>query len=344
MRETTFVALVATFLAISGCGGDGGISTGGGGDSRPAIDQAYEVIDQLYENEASDEEKLAATVDFLETYPESEHTVGLVSDVLYFKGEKAGDMEGAVDFAEKIRAAVTDPTVAMDFDRHLISWYGTAGMKAKMLSIADRLERDGSIRFGDYFNVIDGAVAMEDWALVRDYCAKAQSKANAATWRAEWPDVEATDERAEKAGLNRQGMLLVKDSWARANLGDVDGALAGFARAEELVDSSYLGIPGYDLNQYWGKACLMNGDAEGAIERFAPDALIVRNEDAMAALKQAYATVNGSEDGYGAWSCRKRLEIAKKADDFELPDASGARHRFADLRGDVTLLNFWSST
>jgi peroxiredoxin len=40
----------------------------------------------------------------------------------------------------------------------------------------------------------------------------------------------------------------------------------------------------------------------------------------------------------------ERLRIATVADDFELPDLSGARHRFADLRGEVTLLNFWSPT
>jgi hypothetical protein len=185
---------------------------------------------------------------------------------------------------------------------------------------------------------------MGEWALVRDSCVKAQPKANAATWRAEWPDIEATDERAEKAGLNRQGMLLVKDSWARANLGDVDGALAGFSRADELMGKSYVGIPGYDLNLYWARSFMMKGDAEGAMEKFAPGALIERDEDVEAELRKAYAMANGSEDGYAAWSCRERLEIAKTTDDFELPDSNGARHRFADLRGEVTLLNLWSST
>ena len=302
------------------------------------------MIDELYDNEAPDEEKLAATVEFLEAYPESEYSVGLVGDVLYFRGGQAGDMKGAIEFAEQIRSAVADPAIARDFDQRLISWYGEAGMKARMLSIADRLEQEGTIRFGDYFNVIDSAVAMEEWALAREYCSKARPKADAATWRAEWPDIEATDERAEKAGLNRQGMLLVKDSWARSNLGDVDGALDGFARADELVDSSYVGIPGYGLNLYWGRTCMMKGDADGAMEKFAPDALIARDDEAAAALRQAYAVATGSEDGFASWSCRKRLGIVKKADDFELPDSSGARHSFADLRGEVTLLNFWSST
>jgi hypothetical protein len=232
----------------------------------------------------------------------------------------------------------------MQFDRRLISWYGLAGSKEKMLEIADRLEEEGTVRFGDFINVIDRAVEMKDWDLVREYCAKAQPKANAATWRAEWPDEEATDEKAEAAGLNRQGMLLVKDSWARANLGEVDDALAGFARADEIVNRSYLGTPDENLNFFWGKARMMQGDAEGAMEKFAPDALIASDEDSAAELKLAYTVAKGSEGGYDKWACNRRFKIAKQADDFELPDPSGVRYRFADLRGEVTLLIFWSPT
>ena len=263
---------------------------------------------------------------------------------MYFRGDQAGDMEGAIVVAERIRSAVTDPTFATDYDRRLLSWYGRAWRNAKRRAIADRFEREGSIRFGDFFTVIENAVAMEEWALAREYCAKAQPKANAATWRAEWPDVEATDEEAEAAGLNRQGMLLVKDSWARANLGDVEGALAGYARADEFVNRSYLGIPENDLNLYWGRASMMRGDAEGAMEKFAPDALIVGDEGVTAELKQAYVEANGSEDDFASWSCAKRLEIARTAEDFELPDFHGGRRDFADLRGEVTLLTFWSPT
>jgi hypothetical protein len=339
MRDRVLLVLVTASLAVFGCGGDGGQKA-----RRTATDKAYAVIDELYENEASDEAKLAATVDFLEAYPESEHTTGLVGDVFYFKGEQAGDWQGAVELAEKIRSAVKDPELATSFDRRFISWYGRAGMKEKMLSMADRFEQDGTIRFGDYFNVIEYAVEMGEWEIAREYCAKAEPKANAATWRAEWPDQEATDERAEQAGLNRQGMLLVKDSWARAKLGDVDGALAGFARANEIIDRSFVDIPGYELNRYWGRTLMMKGEAEGAIEKFAPDALIVGDEDVAAELRQAYAEAHGSEAGYADWACRKRLEIAKAGEDFELPDASGTRHRFDVLRGEATLLNIWSST
>ena len=344
MRAKAIFALMTVCLMVSGCGGNGGVSTGDEQGGQADIDTAYAVIDELYDNEASDQEKLAASVAFLEKYPESDHTLGLVGDVFYFMGNQAGDMEGAIEFAEQIRSAVADPELAGDFDRRLISWYGDAGMTAKMIAIVDRFEQNGAIRFGDYVRAINSTLALEEWTLVREFCSKAQLKANAATWRAEWPDMEATDEEAEAAGLNRQGMILVKDSWAQANLGEVDEALTGLERAGEIVYTSYIGAPAENLNYYWGKARMMQGDAEGAIEKFALDALIAGDQDAVVELKLAYAAARGSDDGYDTWSCRERQRIAKPAADFELPDLDGARHQFADLRGEVTLLNFWSPT
>jgi hypothetical protein len=89
---------------------------------------------------------------------------------------------------------------------------------------------------------------------------------------------------------------------------------------------------------------MMKGEVEEAMEKYAPDALIVGDDEAAFALRKAYAMANGSDDGFAAWSCRKRLSIAKIVDDFELPDSNGVRQQFDVLRGEATLLNIWSST
>ncbi len=87
MRAKAIFALMAVCLMVSGCGGDGGVSTGSEQASPADIEADYAVIDELYDDEASDQEKLAASVAFLEKYPESDHTLGLVGDVLYFRGQ-----------------------------------------------------------------------------------------------------------------------------------------------------------------------------------------------------------------------------------------------------------------
>ena len=346
MPRTIFSALILVAIAISGCGGNSD-ERGGAQDQTDgvsAVEERYKVIDDLYDREASNDEKLAASMDFLGEYPESEHTIELVQDVIYFRGEEKGDWDGVITFAEGIRSKVKNSAMAVQFDRQLIDWYGRAGMKEKMIAITGTLEDKGIIRFGDYFNAIEGAISMKEWALARDYCARAGPKATAVTWRAEWPDVKASDERAEKAGLNRQGMILIKDSWALANQGELDAALAGFERAKSMVDVSYIGIPSYDLNNYWGKALLNHGDAKGAMDIFAPGALIAHDEEAIEGLKTAYVSAYGGTDGYDAWGKAKRAAIARTADDFDLPDSAGTRHTFNSLRGKVTLLNFWSPT
>lgn len=338
MHRIVIAASMMLSLAIIGCGG-----ADRAGDVS-AIEERYKVIDDLYDKGASDDEKLAATTDFLREFPESKHTTELASDVIYFLGEKKGDWTGAIAFVEGIRPAIADSALAVQLDREFVGWYGRAGMKDKMVATVGSLEDRDLVRFGDYFEAIEGAISMEEWALARDYCAQAGPKATAAAWRAEWPDIEATDERAEKAGLNRQGMILIKDSWALANQGEVAAALDGFERAKGMVRVSYIGIPAYGLNDYWGRTLLDHGDANGAMDILAPGALIANDEEAIERLKAAYASVHGGMDGYDSWARSQRAAIAPTADDFDLPDTTGTHHTFYSLRGEVTLLNFWRPT
>ena len=79
-------------------------------------------------------------------------------------------------------------------------------------------------------------------------------------------------------------------------------------------------------------------------DRFATSGLIMRNEESLAGLKKAYAGFHGSEKGYDEYAKKLHLSIATTIDDFEMPDYDGKRHRFSDLRSDVTLLSLWFPT
>jgi len=139
-------------------------------------------------------------------------------------------------------------------------------------------------------------------------------------------------------------MLIVKNGWARANQGQLYDALADFAKADDMVRRSYFDVPEYDLDLYWAKTLMMTGNHEAAIERFAAEGLIMRNEEALAGLKEAYIGVHGDESGFDAYAATLHRSIAKTIEDFDLPDYKGDRHSFSDLRGDVTLLAFWFPT
>jgi hypothetical protein len=350
MRRFVVLILVAGLAVLSACGGSEKAGeqadTGQAVDSgKPAsVEEAYKVLIAYLEEDQSTEDALDATLKFLDEYPESKYTEGFVIDVVYYKGEKLGDRKGAVALAEKARGRVDDPEIALKLDKRMLVFYGDAGMKEKMLALADRMDSAGQIKFGDNWNIIEAAVEMEDWALARQYCGKTQEMATAATFRSDWPDYECTDEEAEQAGRNRKGMLLTMDSWALANQGEIDEALAGFASAKEVVRISYLNIPAYNLDLYHARTLVLKGDYQGAIDVFAAKALVMGDEDAATEMKAAYSKLHGSDDGYAAYSKKLHRDVAVKVDGFELPDSDGKRHTFAGLKGDVTFIAFWSPT
>ena len=70
----------------------------------------------------------------------------------------------------------------------------------------------------------------------------------------------------------------------------------------------------------------------------------MRNDEALAGLKQAYAGKYGSGDGFDEWSEDLHRKVARTITDFEMPDYAGARHSLADLQADVTLVSLWFPT
>lgn len=312
-------------------------------DQPSKVDEAYEQAMEKRRAVEPIEERLAITKAFLDEFPESKYTPRAVSAVVYYYGALE-DMPGAVAYTEALRAKITDAGIARDVDKEMMVMYGKAGMTEKMVVLSSELADAGALDFGDYWNIIEIGVGADNWKLVRDYCARAKSLANAEAFRANYPDEDFTDEEVEKAGNNRKGMLLVKDGWARANLGEADEALADFAEADKLVRRSFLDIPEYDLNIYWANTLAMKGDFRGAANRYAADALIMGNEDAQAGLKKSYVKTNGSEDGYKAYTANLHKSIAKPMKDFSLADYSGKRHDYAAIKGDVTLVAFWFPT
>ncbi|NIO29829.1 MAG: hypothetical protein GTO29_14890 [Candidatus Latescibacteria bacterium] len=343
MINRLLAILLLSTVALAGCGsaeqGDENAS-----NQTTAANDAYEQLLKKRREVEPITERLAITKEFLDEFPESEHTANALAAVFYYQGEELGDMLGAITYAEEIRGAIDDPEIAKEVDKKLIGFYGESGATGKMITLADQLAAAGALDFDDHWNIIEGAVKAEEWKLVRDYCAKARGMTNAESYRADHPDNDLSEEEVAEAVNNRVGMLLVKDGWARANQGQIDTALADFAKADNLIPRYYFDIPEYDLNIYWAKTLLMRKKFEAAIERFAMSGLVMGEEEALTGLKEAYIGIHGSESGFEAYAAKLHLSIARTIDDFEMPDYEGNRHRFSDLRSDVTVLTLWFPT
>jgi hypothetical protein len=344
LRKTLIV--LTLFLLVCVGGGAVEFAPAGNDTAKQSKDAETAYKDMMEERHTYPdvEDRMALTKGYLAEYPETKHTAPLLGHVFYYQGEAQGDVPGAIAYAEGIRQKIEDPAIAREVDIKLVELYGRADMVDEMLALAGKLEADGALKFGDYWRIIEVGTKNGDWDVVRRYCEKAAPLTTAEVYREEWSQYEFTDEEATRAAKNRKGMLATKDGWAKANTDKVEAALADFVAAGGLINRNYLDIPDYDLNLHWANTLLKTGDYGGAIEKFAPDALIMGNDEALEGLKKAYVGKNGGEAGFDDYTQKLHRKIAKNVDDFELPDYEGKKHRFSDLRGEVTLLSFWFPT
>ena len=343
MTQRIAAFLLISLFILAGCSDDKQ-ETRTTTELSTTAQEAYAEVRQRRSETESIEERLAITKKFLEKYPESDQTAGALDAVFYYQSDRFGDTDGAIAYAEGIRAMVKDPAIGTGVDKELLRIYAESGRAGRMIALAEKLAAADALNFDDRWNVIESAVKLEEWELVREYCTGAEAQATAEALRADNPDADYPDEELQAAVNNRVGMLLVKNGWAQANLGRMDQALADFAKADRLIPRYYFDIPEYDLDIYWGRTLLEKREHQAAIDKLAMSALVMRRDEAMAGLKEAYTGLHGGEAGFESFAAGLHIRIAPAAPDFEMPDYEGTRRRFADLRGDVTLLALWFPT
>jgi tetratricopeptide (TPR) repeat protein len=343
-RIASIFLFLLLLLIHSGCVGGGS----GGGETisltPEQIDTLFQESNKAYFAAETDDERLPISMKFLAQCPESKYTGLVLRAVVNVIGNKRGDYDGAIVYALEIRAKISDPEILLTVDKQLLDLYGNGKRTDRFRELAARLDRQGNLKFSDYMNMLDHAVSLEAWDLVPVFYKSAEKMANAKTYKTDNSDLDYTDEEFEVAGRNRMALLLTYYGRAGANLGQVEEALAAFARADGMIRKTYLGYPDNELYLYWGKTLLEEGDAQGALGKLVPAALFCAQKDALDPLKQAYLAVGGNESGFEEFVWDQRLRLAKTVDDFTLDDYDGQPRRFADLRGKVTLLGFWNPT
>jgi hypothetical protein len=308
-----------------------------------SVDDAFDTLREAYNAAESAEEKVTLASDFLAVHPDSEYTGRLLSTVAYYQGHEMEDMEGALATVTGVLQRIVDPEVKFDGLKVLVEMYGEAGRPQELESTVTELQNLGELRFSDHLEVMEAATDAEAWNLVVEHAQAGLQQADAATFRADYPDEEYSDEDAEKAASKRRALAQAYTGWGSANQGQVDEALTAFAAGEPDATFNYVGVPETPLYRFWGLTAARAGDHERALELLARDAVIGGDETALGAFRESFAAIKPDGD-FDVFERQTRDRLATVVDDFTLTDYDGREVSFSDSAGKVVLLAFWFPT
>jgi tetratricopeptide (TPR) repeat protein len=305
-------------------------------------DDAFARLREAVSDLEGAEEKLALIEDYLDTYPDSEHVADLVQAAVYYRSEELDDPAGAQVLAEQALQSIDDPEDRFEIGLSLHRLALQLDQPSPLRKVAAELATHRQLSYVNHLDLLEAAVDIPDWELVLEHADAALAFATPETFRADYPDREFSDDRIERAATRRRCNSLAYKAGALVNLDRLDEALPVFAEAESSNTFSYAGIPETPLYRFWGEAELRQGNPERAAELLAPDAVMGRDETALAGLRRAYTELNGNQDGFDEYLWAARNKLASKVDDFSLPTYDGEVISLSGLAGKVVLLNFWN--
>jgi len=327
-----FVLLVPGLL---GCGGQR--------DQQMSASSAYEQVQQTLDTLDNPQEEVQIFEEFVRAYPDSEEAVDALGAVIYLRGHKLDDLNGAVSFAEASRSMASDPKTRFDIGIKLHEVAVEAGKVIDLRMIADELAAERPLNFVEHLSVVEEAKKSVEWELVLEHATSMGRFATAETFRNDYPDDDFSDERVDFSVQRRRGWASAYEGAALIHLDRLDEATTVFEEAADLSTlSNYVGVPEFPLNRYWGKAELMQGRPERAAELLAPDALMGRDESALDDFRAAYVATNGSEEGFENYQSAVRQSIATVIDDVTLNNYSGDSLSLASMAGKVYVMAFWN--
>ena len=333
-RDLAFVTVLGV-LVLLGCTGRE--------EQRMSAGAAYEKAQETLDTLDDPQQEVEVFEEFVRAYPNSEEAIDALGAVIYLRSKKLDDLDGAVSFAESARSMASDPKTRFEHGVRLHEVSVEAGNPADLRLIADELAAVRPLNFVEHLAVVEEAEKGGEWELMLEHATSLRRSANAETFRADYPDDDFSDERVEFSVNRRRGWASAYEGAALIHLDKLDEATTVFEEAAELSTlSSYVGVPEFPLNKYWGKAELMQGRPERAAELLAADALMGRDEAALDDLRAAYIASNGSEDGFDGYVATVRQSIATVIDDVTLDDYSGSSVSLASMAGKVYVMAFWN--
>jgi hypothetical protein len=329
--------LFLTFLLLIGAAGCSSQS-----DSA-AVAQEFRQTWKAYQQSEDPAQKLQLASDFLNQHPDSPFTVQLVSAVTRdYYSDAVTDPKGAVAFAQEHLAGLSDPNQVDAGRRVLLRLYGKAGMGKSIAALADKLGSEASL--SDRTEIVDAAVAAEDWGLV-----EREAKAALDLLSPEYLKKRSGGEELTEAQIDFEVRMHKADLYrflgeARFHQNAVSDALKDFESANQNEIRNFVGIGFTPLDELWGEALLASGENQKAMDVLERPALIGRNEEALGLFRKAYLATGHPEKGFDQFCADRRLEVAPRMPSFEARDYSGKEVTYKPGQGKVTFLAFWFPT
>lgn len=307
-----------------------------------AVEMAAEEADEAIDAAETPEEKLAIALAFLDRYPVSEETgTGFLDSAVYWLVEELDRPEEAYELVEGILGQVEDPDTKLEVQMNLAILHSKTGRTEELEELALLMAEEHDFQYTDYYQVMEMATEAEAWALAIDQADASLALATPEAFQTQYPDMTA--EESEKGGHRRVAFSSAYKGWAEANLGRTEEAVATFAEAAPSTSYSFLGADETPLHLFWGKTLLLQGDAEGALEKLAVEAIHGDSEGAEV-FRQAWMAAHGSEVGLEERLWILREEKARPLPAFALTDYDGNSLKSTGFAGDVMVVVAWHPT
>jgi len=305
------------------------------------VDQAAEETWAIWEETEDPEVKVGLARDFLERYPDSDHTGDFLGSAVYHYTESLDRPDEAYELVETTLSKVEDPDARLEAQMQLAVLHSKTGRLEELSTLADSMAEEHDFQFTDHLRLMELATEAGAWNLVIEQAEDGLAFASPEAFKAQWPDF--SDEDAALFGRRRFAYCMAYKGWAQENLGEHEVALATFSGAADDTTYSLLGVDDTPLHLYWGKTLLLQGEPDAAMDKLNAEALFASKE-AKETFAEAWSAAFGSEEGLEERLWALRQEYSKPLPQFALPNYEGETFESTEFIGDVMLIAAWNPT
>jgi hypothetical protein len=336
MNQKITIALLLVTIAIAG-----------GCDRQTPEDLAevaYKELRQALQETDDPREKAELAENYLAQFPATDHSGRIAATIAHYRGEQLQEPRQVFDSLQPALEHIEDPEARFEVSMALFPSSHEVNQPLDLAGIADDLAAHRSLGYDDHQMIAEAAEKQGLWSLTERHADAALAFATEDVFRADYEGRDFTDEQVTKYARQRRVTSLAYQGWALCNLGRDEEGFSRFEEAAPFNEDSYVGAPATPLNVFWGKALAQRGEYAQAAEFLLPDAVFGDAKNALPAIREVHAALNGDDGNFDDYLWSARQDMARDVDDFTLPDYGGTPHALSGFDGEVVLLAFWFPT